>query len=135
MKTIKEALQYLETIGIPEVEITGDFFSGFKVNVNNDEFITSALTLRRLCYLVEDYWNCRGEEYGLEPEAWAGGFANNHWIIKTAKMKTSNKEIKNYINNMKGTFVDEKTKKAMLEQINNIGFRFAIIGSMNKNKS
>jgi len=56
-------------------------------------------------------------------------------IIKTAKMKTTNKEIRNYIDNMKGTFVDEKIKQAMKEQINNLAFRFAVVTSMKKNKS
>ena len=79
MKTIKEAQNYLELIGIDtHIGITGNFFNGFKASLGNGNFITSANTLKRLCDLVEDYWNCRGEEYGQEPEAWDGGFAANH---------------------------------------------------------
>jgi len=50
-------------------------------------------------------------------------------------MKTTNKEIRNYIDNMKGTFVDEKTRQAMRDQVNNPALRFAVVASMKKNKS
>ena len=77
LQSIRETKQYLEMIGI-NAEIAGCFFHGFTGDVENGLFITHANTLNKLCELIEDFWNCRGEEHGLEPESWAGGFADNH---------------------------------------------------------